>query len=153
MQNLPEEVFACLKIAYFATTSKQSFEEVFKLNESIETIIENLQFILNETPFLLEEHLQQKISNDIPQEIMQYLNIAKLAIESKQTFDEFFKLGDSVDTIVENIDRLLYVSDELIEEDYIVLTRTFTYNATKYFMDENKNIYNDNDENIGTLVV
>ena len=153
MQNLPEEVFACLKIAYFATTSKQSFEEVFKLNESIETIIENLQIILNETPFLLEEHLQQKISNDIPQEIMQYLNIAKLAIESKQTFDEFFKLGDSVDTIVENIDRLLYVSDELIEEDYIVLTRTFTYNATKYFMDENKNIYNDNDENIGTLVV
>lgn len=153
MQNLPEDVFACLKIAYFATTSNQSFEEVFKINESIETIIENLQFILNETPFLLEEHLQQKISNDIPQEIMQYLNIAKLAIESKQTFDEFFKLGDSVDTIVENIDRLLYVSDELIEEDYIVLTRTFTYNATKYFMDENKNIYNDNDENIGTLVV
>jgi hypothetical protein len=153
MQNLPEDVFACLKIAYFATTSNQSFEEVFKINESIETIIENLQFILNETPFLLEEHLQQKISNDIPQEIMQYLNIAKLAIESNQTFEEFFKLGDSVDTIVENIDRLLYVSDELIEEDYIVLTRTFTYNATKYFMDENKNIYNDNDENIGTLVV
>ena len=148
MDKLPEDVFACLKIAYFATTSKQSFEEVFKLNESIETIIDNINYILNETPFSLAEPVVE-----LPQEIMQYLNIARLAIESKQTFEEFFKLGGSVDTIVENIDRLLYVSDELVEEDYIVLTRTFTYNSTKYFMDENKNIYNDNDENIGTLVV
>lgn len=148
MEKLPEDVFACLKIAYFATTSKQSFEEVFKLNESIETIIDNINYILNETPFSLGE----SVDKELPQEIMQYLNIARLAIESKQTFEEFFKLGGSVDTIVENIDRLLYVSDELVEEDYIVITRTFTYNSTKYFMDENKNIYNDNDENIGMIV-
>ena len=146
MEKLPEDVLACLKIAYFATTSNQTFEEVFKLNESIETIIDNINFILNETPFSL------LVDKEIPQEIMQYLNIARLAIESKQTFEEFFKLGGSVDAIVENIDRLLYVSDELVEEDYIVLTRSFTYNAKKYFMDENKNIYNDNDENIGMIV-
>jgi hypothetical protein len=150
MDKLPEDVVACLKIAHFATTSNQSFEEVFKLNESIESIIDNINYILNETNFRLDEHLG---NNEIPQEIMQYLNIARLAIESKQTFDEFFKLGASVDTIVENIDRLLYVSDELVEEDYIVLTRSFKYNAKIYFMDENKNIYNDNDENIGTLVI
>jgi hypothetical protein len=149
MDKLPEDVFACLKIAYFATTSNKSFEEVFKLNESIETIIDNINFILNETPFSLVE----PVDKEIPQEIMQYLNIARLAIKSTQTFEEFFKLGGSIDTIVENIDRLLYVSDELVEEDYIVLTRSFTYNSTKYFMDEAKNIYNDNDEKIGMIVV
>lgn len=148
MDKLPEDVIACLKIAHFATTSNKSFEEVFKLNESIETIIDNINFILNETPFTLVE----PVDKELPQEIMQYLNIARLAVESTQTFEDFFKLGGSVDAIVENIDRLLYVSDELVEEDYVVLTRSFTYNAKNYFMDENKNIYNDNDEKIGVLV-
>jgi hypothetical protein len=149
MQNLPEDVFACLKIAYFAINTNQAFEDVFKLNESVETIIDNINFILNETPFSIGDFVADK---EIPQEILQYLNIAKLAIESNQPFKEFFKLGDSVDAIVENIDRLLYVNDELVEEDYIVLTRSFTHNAKNYWMDENKNIYNENYDNIGTVM-
>ena len=44
MQKLPEDVFAFFKIAYFAVSSNQLFEEVFKLNESIETIIDNISY-------------------------------------------------------------------------------------------------------------
>ena len=150
MQKLPEDVFAFFKIAYFAVSSNQLFEEVFKLNESIETIIDNINSILKETDFNTVQECHHN-NDDIPQEIMQYINIAKLSIESNQTFEEFFKLGETVDAIIENIDRHLYSSDELVEEDYIVLTRSFTHRAKKYWIDESKNIYNDNHENIGTI--
>ena len=93
---------AYLKVAFLAINSKQSFEDFFKLNESIDTII-------NHIDALSQEHIdiyENKNENEDP-DIMQYIHVAKAAIESGQSFEEFFQLTESIDRVNGRIDEVI----------------------------------------------
>jgi hypothetical protein len=176
MNKIPDDVSIYLKLAQFVINSKQSFEQIFKLNESIETIIENINNI-NKELASVDENIevesaetthQQHQNDDIPNEIMHYLEIAKMAIESKQSFEEFFKLNESIETIMENINTLMSsksieihnlrasmrppLDPEMVEEEYILMTRSFMHDAKQYWIDDKSILYNDDNEKIGTIV-
>jgi hypothetical protein len=93
---------AYLKVAFLAINSKQSFEDFFKLNESIDTII-------NHIDALSQQHIDiyENKNEDVDPDIMQYIHVAKAAVESGQSFEEFFQLTESIDRVNERIDEVI----------------------------------------------
>ena len=98
---------AYLKVAFLAINSKQSFEDFFKLNESIDTIINHIDALSQEHIDIYENKNENE---DVDPDIMQYIHVAKAAIESGQSFEDFFQLTESIDRVNERIDEVIALS-------------------------------------------
>jgi hypothetical protein len=98
---------AYLKVAFLAINSKQSFEDFFKLNESIDTIINHIDALSQEHIDIYENKNENE---DVDPDIMQYIHVAKAAIESGQSFEEFFQLTESIDRVNGRIDEVIALS-------------------------------------------
>jgi len=170
---------AYLKVAYLAINSKQSFEDFFKLNESIDTIV-------NHIDALSQQHIDiyENENENVDPDIMQYIHVAKAAIESGQSFEDFFQLTESIDRVNERIDEVIASTSsmhptsvvetnliqvhptssiinptseqptfgELEEEEYILMKHQFLHGSQQYWIDEHNNLYNDYNEKIGIIV-
>lgn len=171
---------AYLKVAYLAISSKQSFEDFFKLNESIDTIINHIDALSQEHIDIYENKNENE---DVDPDIMQYIHVAKAAIESGQSFEDFFQLTESIDRVNERIDEVIASTSsmhptsvveinqisipstssmnptseqpafgELEEEEYILMKHQFLHGSQQYWIDEHNNLYNDYNEKIGIIV-
>ena len=156
---------AYLKVAFLAINSKQSFEDFFKLNESIDTIINHID-ALSQRNIDIYENENEYVDPDI----MQYIHVAKAAIESGQSFEDFFQLNESIDRVNERIREVIASTSsmhptstmhptseqpafgELEEEEYILMKHQFLHGSQQYWIDEHNNLYNDYNEKIGIIV-
>ena len=98
---------AYLKVAFLAINSKQSFEDFFKLNESIDTIINHIDALSQQQVDIYDD------SENVDPDIMQYIHVAKAAIESGQSFEDFFQLTESIDRVNERVDEVIASSSKV----------------------------------------
>ena len=173
-----------LKIAQWAIQSKQSFEDVFKLGETIESIIENIDNIVNDDALndiindLLHKNtaknetkskkktsepvieipdteqqthesvlLNMQIYNTTQKEAIMYETQCHSCGKKGQTGQRYCNGGCF--KYVEDFNYKCFWGESCkmchVREQYCIITRDFTFDEKQYWIDDNNNVYNDDD--------
>jgi hypothetical protein len=179
-----ETVKGYLKIAQWVIQSKKSFEEVFKLGDTIESIIENIDNIVNddELNFIINNLLHKNTAkNDTKgkkktsEPVIEIPDIEQQTHESvllnMQIYNTTQKEAIVYETLchscgkktqpgkrycntacfkyVEDFNYKCFWADKCkmchVREQYCIITRDFTFIDKHYSIDDNNNVYNDDD--------
>jgi len=164
-------VIEYIKFAYWALKQKQSAEECFKLGDSPEAISEHVKNIINDKTLdkeirallpnfvqttktlstkkgvVINEHVQKnmEVYDTTEQEANEYESHCHkcgtdICIGKKYCCEGCLK-------IVEDFNYYCYWGKSCkmchVREEYIVMTRNFEFNGNTYWIDDEKNVYND----------
>ena len=180
-----ETVRGYLKIAQWAIQSKKSFEDVFKLGETIESIIDNIDNIVNDDALndiindLLHKNtaknetksknkpskkvepiieipeqqthesvlLNMQIYNTTQKEAIVYETQCHSCGKKGQTGQRYCNGGCF--KYVEDFNYKCFWGESCkmchVREQYCIITRDFTFDEKHYWIDDNNNVYNDDD--------
>ena len=176
-----------LKIAQWAIQSKKSFEDVFKLGETIESIIENIDNIMNDAeldniindllnkntakpdkknkkktskkvePVIELPDIEQQTHESVLLNMQIYNTTQKEAIMYETQCHSCGKKGQTGQRYcnggcfkyVEDFNYKCFWGESCkmchVREQYCIITRDFTFDEKQYWIDDNNNVYNDDD--------
>lgn len=160
-----------IKFAYWAVKSQQSIEDCLKLNDSVETIAENVKNIINDTT------LNEEIFNMIPglrpkkkpvdctnECILKNMEAYDTTNEEAQQYESHcHNCGDNTSIgqkycgkgcfkFIEefNYDCFWGKSCKMCHthNEYIIMTRSFEFSENTYWIDNENNVYNNKNKKI-----
>jgi hypothetical protein len=171
-------VKAYLKIAQWAIQSNKSFEDLFLLGDTIESIIHNIDNIANNDDIIINHLLNNNTTkNDTSNTKNNYnklqpeLQTHQSVLLNMQIYDT--SLNDAIvyETLchscgkktqpgkrycntacfkyVEDFNYKCFWADKckmcIVRHQYSIITRDFTFIDKHYYIDDNNNVYNDDD--------
>jgi hypothetical protein len=169
-------VIEYIKFAYWALKQKQSAEECFKLGDSPEAISEHVKNIINDAtldkeirallPIQTTKTLSTKKGVVINEHVQKNMEVYDTTEQEANEYESHcHKCGTDICIgkkyccegclkIVEDFNYYCYWGKSCkmchVREEYIVMTRNFEFNGNTYWIDDEKNVYNN--ENIKVAV-
>jgi len=149
-------VFEYIKFAYWALKQKQSAEDCFKLGDSPDAISDHVKNIIsdaslkNEIQLLLPNIIIPNNTNKTAHEYESHCHKCgtDICIGQKYCCDGCFK-------IVEDFNYYCHWGKSCkmchVREEYIVVTRNFELSGKTYWIDDEKNVYNDENFKVATV--
>jgi hypothetical protein len=167
-------VIEYIKFAYWALKQKQSAEECFKLGDSPEAISEHVKNIINDTSLDAELQVLLPIQKTKPpikkavinEHIQKNMEIYETSEKEAREYESHcHKCGSDICIgqkyccqgclkIVEDFNYYCYWGKSCkmchVREEYIVVTRNFELSGKTYWIDDEKNVYNDEHVKVAT---
>lgn len=170
-------VIEYIKFAYWAVKSKQSIQDCFKLDDSVEAIIENINNIINDTA--LNEEICNMIpglstsitksskkkpvehTNDCISKNMQSYNTTKE--EAREYESHCHNCGDNICIGHKYCGKgcFKFIEDFRYDcfwgksckmcnthKEYIIMTHNFEFSGNTYWIDNENNVYNNEHEKV-----
>jgi hypothetical protein len=170
-------VIEYIKFAYWAVKSNQSIQDCFKLDESVEAITDHVNSIINDSA-LNEELCNIipliKINENTKKKKPLSKNLNECIIKNMQVYDttndeahkyetQCHNCGDNINIgqkycskgcskFIEdyNYDCFWGKSCKMchVHREYFVMTRNFEFSGKTYWIDDQKNVYNNENEKV-----
>ena len=165
-------VIGYIKFAYWALKSKQSVQDCFKLNDSTEAIVENVNKIINDDA--LTQELCNIIPNLAPRKKKKELANNTYILQNMEAYNTATDEAQNYESHCHNCGKDICIGQKYCDKgcfkfvedlnfncfwgesckmcrthsEYIVLTRKFEITGKTYWIDNDNNVYNDKNEKV-----
>lgn len=165
-----------IKFAYWALKSKQTVQDCFKLNDSTEAIVEHVNKIINDDtltkelyniiPSLATNERRKKKKNLVVNNmnILQNMELFNTTADEAQKYESHcHNCGKDICVgqkycdkgcfkFVEDLNFNCFWGESCkmcrIHNEYIIVTRKFEITGKTYWIDDDKNVYNEENEKV-----
>ena len=157
-------VIGYIKFAYWALKSKQSVQDCFKLDNTVEAIVEHVNKIINDDTIQCNiiptntKHKNKKESIASNEHILQNMEAFNTTLEEAQKYESHCHncgndicighkyCGKGCFKFVEDFNYNCFWGKSCkmcnTHKEYIVMTRKFEITGKTYWIDNDKNVYN-----------